>query len=488
VLALVALVSCAAGIAVAILTEEPGDVSNPNVEFQADEAPSTAPAERTGKPHSDFFTWPAYGLTTQRTRFLPLERSLRPPYTFSWAVRGRVLLEFPPVAGRRQLFLLKNNGALYAISRRLGKVRWKRKLGSLAAASPAYANGTLYVTILERFRGAHGGRVVAVSAATGRTRWSRRLASRSESSPVVSRGVVYFGSENGTIYALRARDGAILWRSRPGGAVKAGLALDRDRLFFGDYDGRFHAIRASNGHKLWSTGTSGARFGLSSGNFYSTPAVAYGRVYVGNTDGNVYSFAARNGKLAWRKKTGGFVYSSPAVAYTTVYVGSYDGKLYALDAQTGRPRWSRQTGGKVSGGPAVIGDMVFVSNLKKRTFAFGARTGQQLWETNKGGFNPAISDGRRIYLVGYSSLFAMKPKTTGADARRARSRARKRVIARRVARHKRFEKNRHGKHGHRHKGPFSKWPRCHRHRHVYTVGHHRVVLIHNHCHNHIRPR
>lgn len=182
-LALVAALAGSAGIAVVVLSEPPGDVSNPDVEFQADEAPST----------------------------------------FTWAVRGSILLEFPPVAGRRQLFLLKNNAALYAISRRTGEVRWKRKLGYLAASSPAYADGTVYVTILERFRGASGGRVVAVDAATGRTKWSRKLASRSESSPLYWRGNLFFGAEDGTVYGLRASDGFVRWRYRAGGAVKAAL-------------------------------------------------------------------------------------------------------------------------------------------------------------------------------------------------------------------------------------------------------------------------
>jgi outer membrane protein assembly factor BamB len=483
-LALVAALAGSAGIAVAVLTEQPGDVSNPDVEFDADEAPSTAPPERTARPRAGLITWPNYGLTPQRTSFLPLKEPLRPPYTFTWAVRGSILLEFPPVAGRRQLFLLKNNAALYAISRRTGEVRWKRKLGYLAASSPAYADGTVYVTILERFRGASGGRIVAVDAATGRTKWSRKLASRSESSPLYWRGNLFFGAEDGTVYGLRASDGFVRWRYRAGGAVKAALALDRGRLFFGDYDGKVHAIRAESGRKLWVTGTEGARFGLSSGNFYSTPAVAYGRVYVGNTDGNVYSFSARNGALAWRKKTGGFVYSSPAVAYSTVYIGSYDRKLYALDAESGRVRWSRDTGGRVSGGATVIGDMVFVSNLAKQTQAYGARTGQKLWETDKGAFNPAIADEQRIYLVGYSSLFSMKPKESGRRARRERVRRRQRDRAR--AREERIRQRREDLHGHAHSGRGAP-PRCHPHRHVEEVDGRRYVVTHDHCHRHV-PR
>lgn len=484
-LACVAIVSVVAGVGVAVLSEEPGDVSNPDVEFQAEEAPETtapAPQQRqSGRPATDF-EWPDYGLTPQRTKFLRMNEPLRPPYTFVWAVRGSILLEFPPVAGGRQLFLLKNNGALYGISRRTGEIRWKRKLGYLAAASPAYHDGTVYVTILQRGKGIKGGRVAAVDAATGRTKWSRKLAGRSESSPIYSGGNLYFGSEDGTLYALRASDGFVRWRYRAGGAIKAAPALDRGRIFFGDYDGRVHAVRASNGQKLWTTGTQGTRFGLSSGNFYSTPAVAYGRVYLGNTDGNVYSFAARNGKLAWRKKTGGFVYSSPAVGYQTVYIGSYDKKLYALDARSGKTRWTRDTGGRISGGPVILGDMVFVSNLSKRTFAFGARTGTTLWRTNKGAYNAAIADGERIYLVGYASLFAMKPRASAQKARRERVAARS--AARAKARHERYLKNRYGKHGHKHSnGRVGR--HCHEHKHVDRVGRRVIVVEHAHCHTHV---
>src|SRR5437870_2112717 len=117
VLVLVAILACAAGVAVAMLTDEPGDVSNPNVEFRGQEAPPTAPAEQTGRPHHDFFTWPVYGGNFERTHYLPLKDPLRPPYTVLWKHNAHVLLEFPPVAGRRDLFILKDNGVLVALDR-----------------------------------------------------------------------------------------------------------------------------------------------------------------------------------------------------------------------------------------------------------------------------------------------------------------------------------------------------------------------------------
>jgi len=460
----VLLVVAAGAVAAVVLTREPGDVSNPDVEFTDEQEPPTVPptqAKNGPHPFDDGFSWPVYGYTKQRTRWLPLNVDLRPPFVQEWAVTGSVLTEFTPVLCGRSVFLLKNNGALYAVSRVSGRVRWKRKLGDLAAASPACGHGTVYAVMLARGKGIRGGRAVAVDATTGRTRWSRKIPSRVESSPLLDSGRLYFGSEDGTVYALRASDGAIRWRYKASGAVKGALALKDGKLFFGDYGGKVQAIRQADGHRLWRSNAAGSALGLRTGRFYSTPAVAYGRVYIGSLDGFVYSFAASNGRLAWRHKTGGFVYSSPAVASVgatgpTVYIGSYDGKLYALNARSGRVRWTRTSGGKISGGPVVVGDLVFYSNLTRRsTAAVGARTGQLVWKTGRGAFNPAISDGRRIYLVGYSSMFMLADRDQArrdarvrlrdpVERRRARNRARARaenrrarIVGRRVARRKR---------------------------------------------------
>jgi outer membrane protein assembly factor BamB len=437
-----------AGAAVAVLTGGQGDVSNPDVEF--DTAPPTAPttsqpkAHHSRDPFADGFTWPVYGLSKARTRYLPLSRNLRPPFTVRWRMTGRILLEFPPVLCGKSLYLLKNNGALYSVSRQTGHVHWKTKLGYLAAASPACGHGTVYAVLLARGHGVNAGRVVAVNARTGHTRWSRKLPSRSESSPLLDHGRLYFGTEDGTVYALRASDGAVRWTYRAGGAVKGGIAADNGKLIFGDYGGQVTAIRQADGAKLWKTGTSGGAFGLRSGNFYATPAVAYGRVYIGNTDGFVYSFGERDGRLAWRHHTGSYVYSSPAISPVlggTVYAGSYDGKLYAFDARSGRVRWTRKSGGKISGGPVVVGDLVFYSNLsRKSTGAVGAATGKLVWSIGRGAFNPVISDGTRLYLNGYSTLYmlAEQGRTSAgnltAAARKRLHRARhRRYVARRVA-------------------------------------------------------
>ena len=440
-IALVLMVSAAAAF---VVTRQEGDVSNPDVEFRAE--PSATPdaevePDEPGKKKSDpvdRFIWSHYGYTRDRRRYLPLKKPLRPPFREVWQFQGNVLLEFPPVIGGRRLYLLNDSGVLYGIDKHTGRKLWKRKLGALAAASPAYSGGVVYVVLLQRTRegsGSRVGRVVALDGKTGKIRWSKQLASRSESSPLVDGGRLYFGSENGTVYAMDADDGDVRWRYKAGGAVKGGLALADGKLYFGDYGGRAYALRQSNGGLVWRASTSGGRFGLSGGNFYSTPAVAYGRVYMGNTDGRMYSFSAASGKLAWSKSTGAYVYASPAVASVPggrplVYFGSYNGRFYALDARSGAERWSRGGNGRISGGATVIGDVVYYADLgKKRTIGLDARNGSKLFEHERGSYNPVVSDGETIYLVGYHAMYALRP-LSAQDKRKRRSAAAARAARR----------------------------------------------------------
>jgi outer membrane protein assembly factor BamB len=197
--------------------------------------------------------------------------------------------------------------------------------------------------------------------------------------------------------------------------VKAGLAYSKGNLYFGDYSGAVTALRAKSGARVWSTGTSGATFNRS-GQFYSTPAVAFGRVYLGNTDSFVYSFVASSGQLAWRHGTGSYVYAAPAVGTVprlgpTVFIGSYDGNFYALDAKSGGVRWTHRDGGRISGAPTVVGRAVYYSSLGHHdTLGLDVLNGRRVWRFPAGAFNPIISDGQRIYLTTNSELFGLVQK------------------------------------------------------------------------------
>jgi outer membrane protein assembly factor BamB len=419
-LATVAILLIAAGGAVAfVLLHKPGNVSHPNLSFTRP-TPTPPPPPKKPKP-VDTFVWPRYGFDAARTRTFNEPRGLVPPFHVGWRFQDYELLEFPPVISGTTLYLLDDNGSAKAIDKLSGRKIWERRVGTLAAASPAVgvAERMVFFPLLstDPHAGQHpgNGRFVALSMRGGHQVWSRQIAPGTESSPLVWNGTVYFGDQGGTVRALRARDGHPLWSYHASGAVKGGLAYSDGILYFGDYAGRAYALKADSGQQLWAVSTSGAQLGFGSGEFYSTPAVAFGRVYMGNTDGRVYSFAARSGQLAWATGTGAYVYASPAVQDTpglgpTVYIGSYDGNMYAFDARSGSIRWTHNSGGKISGSPTIVDNVVYFSDLgKKSTAGLDARTGRQVFSFPDGAFNPVISDFHAIYLAGYTTLYQLQP-------------------------------------------------------------------------------
>src|ERR687895_146950 len=128
---LLVLVGAAAAF---VVTREPDDTFDPDVEFREEPAPTPEPElepEQPGKKKKtrrvDRFIWAHYGYTRDRRRYLPLKKPPRPPFKEIWRFQGRVLLEFPPVIAGTRLFLLKDKGRLVALDKHSGKSLWRRK-------------------------------------------------------------------------------------------------------------------------------------------------------------------------------------------------------------------------------------------------------------------------------------------------------------------------------------------------------------------------
>jgi outer membrane protein assembly factor BamB len=382
-----------------------GDVTNTDVEFRP------PPPRKTLSIRAETFVWPIYGLKSARTRDLTTD--LDPPFRPLWRFNANQLLEFSPILVRGVLYVVRKDSRVYAINAKTGRQIWTHKVGRLSAASPAYHDGRIFVVTLS-------GRIVALNARNGNIKWARKLGSRSESSPLILDRSVVFGSESGTLYRMRQSTGRIEWRYDAGGAIKGGPAYANGKIYVGAYGGTVHAVRADDGRRVWRSSTQGARFGFGAGNFYATPAIAYGRVYIGNTDGKMYSFSTRDGRLGWSRGTGSYVYGAAAVdnvpgAGPTIFFGSYSGRFYALNAANGNTRWVHDSGGQISGAPTVVGKVVYFSTIDTtNTYGLSTRSGRRVFARGSGAYNPAISDGHRLYLTGYESISALVKRSTYA--------------------------------------------------------------------------
>jgi outer membrane protein assembly factor BamB len=381
------------------LLKRPADVHNPNATFKPQKPPKPKKAKTVN--------WPLFGLNPARTRYLPA-KGIKPPYRKLWRYTERPLLEFPPIFVGGKLYAVNNSGYAFSLDADTGKVLWERRIGRLNASSPTYYKHRLYIVNLVP------GHIVKLDAKTGKIIWKHLLPGRAESSPVVIDGSVYFGCEDGQLFSLSTRNGHVRWATTLGGPIKSAPAYYGGVLYVGDYGGEMNAVVAKTGALKWQTGSLGQGFGTS-GEFYSTPAVAFGRVYAGNNDDRVYSFDLSDGTLAWSYSTGGYAYSGPVVASTpdsppTVYIGSFDGNVYALDARDGGLRWSHSAGGQVVGSLSAVGSTVYVAEFTgKTTSGFDMRTGHRVFHYDRGTYTPIVSDARRLYLTGYSSITALQP-------------------------------------------------------------------------------
>lgn len=359
--------------------------------------------------------WPLFGRIPERTHYLSDEgRDLDPPLREAWSINTHALIEFPPAVAHGVAYVVNKYGDVRAVRLSDRKTLWRRvsdpklKGPPKMVTGPVYHQGHVFLAYLN-------GDLLALDAATGRVAWKRNLHAHLESSPLAVDGVLYLGDDKTNLVAIRAADGRLRWQFNTPDAIKASPSFHDGRVFVADYEGAMFCVRAADGRPLWRTNTT-RQPPFGTGGFFSSPAVAFGHVYAARDDGVVFGFDAQTGRESWHFPTGDFVYGSPAVAKVpgtapTVYIGSESGRFYALDALSGRPEWHYDVGGPIPGTAAVIGHTVYTSSFQTRdAIGLDVRTHKKTFELRQAGYTPVISDGRRLYLIGYFELIGLQPK------------------------------------------------------------------------------
>ena len=262
-----------------------GSVYHPRARFVPQPSP-TLPARGPAR-----HAWPFYGYSADHTRFFPAPARLSPPFQTLWVHHGGSLLELPPSLHGDHIFQLADDGVLSAIDVHTGRTFWQRRIGSLSASTPAAVGDVVYATVLARPDGVKQGEVLALAYATGKVLWSRALPSPSESSPLLAGGLVYLRlPERHRLRAERRQRRGRLDLSRRRRRQGQPDAVRRNALLRRLLRPRPGVCRARTGRRIWDSGSEGALLG--SGTFYSTAAVMYGRVFLGNTDGRIYAYDA----------------------------------------------------------------------------------------------------------------------------------------------------------------------------------------------------
>ncbi len=194
--------------------------------------------------------------------------------------------------------------------------------------------------------------------------------------------------------------GELKWKFQTGAPVRSSPALAYGTIYVGSRDFSLYALDAETGQKKWEFQTENR--------VESSPTVAGGVVYFGSNDGYLYAVDAFTGQERWRFYTRFPIQSSVAVADGKVYFGSSDYSVYSLDAATGDKVWQFETGSVVASSPVVADGILYVGSMDFSLYALQADNGRlrlrmRTWEVSS---SPAVHDGV-VYFNSRGRLYAI---------------------------------------------------------------------------------
>lgn len=153
----------------------------------------------------------------------------------------------PAVVGSK-VFVGTDSAKVYALDRRSGEKIWVRRAvpasaNAIVRSSPAVGRSNVYVVTGETTP--MDGHVVAIRKVSGRVAWRMHLADYATASPALANGVLYLASWDTRVYAFDSSTGEELWTSGWGTfdkSIQASPVVWNGRLYVGVRDGTMYAF------------------------------------------------------------------------------------------------------------------------------------------------------------------------------------------------------------------------------------------------------
>ncbi len=295
-----------------------------------------------------------------------------------WKTKIGGLIDSSPVVKDGRVYVLSWYGSFYNETSKLSCFYAKNGTEIWNASIEGASTPTVYDNLI--VVGDLSGKLHCFDT-NGRELWNVTLETNPSwwgiaSSPLIYNNTIYITTfSNGTLWALDL-NGNVKWRITTGGEISyytSPSAYDHLILFAGNYSGTNELVCVNeSGFVLWN-------FTVDS-KILSSIAIAYGNAYF-TTQHRIYAVNLTTHKEIWNKTINGTI-STPAIAYGKVFVGSRDGILYCLNAFNGNEIWHFKANGKIDSSPAVGGNIVyFATNTAQGTiYALNITDGSLIWK------------------------------------------------------------------------------------------------------------
>jgi len=237
-----------------------------------------------------------------------------------WSFQTGGTLRGNLAASDNLLFAASEDGYVYALDLRTGKMRWRYPLEGLPAADLVYRAGRLYCADNESG-------LFALNAVTGKRIWRRRLGG-GVVRLIQSGAFVFVTTRRGLVVGVSASSGRPIWKKQLSARSIQAFSYQQGHLYVGTREGRIRKIIAASGRVLWTAVvympvTSNIRTIDDGGRRY---------LCFGDQQGSLYYVNDANGDVRWRFQLQDGV---TRIAYVNaasrlIYVSAKDGSLSVI--------------------------------------------------------------------------------------------------------------------------------------------------------------
>lgn len=237
-----------------------------------------------------------------------------------------------------------------------GKSGWAVKIpGELPIATPAYANGRLFVG------GGYGSHeFYAFDAKTGKLIWQMETSDDGPSAAVVEGNYVAFNTESCTLIVTDARTGKVVWEEWLGDPLMSQPAISKGRVFMaypaGQRDEQEHArVIKPKAKQIKKKHKTKAPVEEEEDDEEEEEETESHRLLCADL---------RTGRHIWEQEISADVISAPVVSGSKVYFTTLVGDSYCLDARNGRVMWKKANAG--TSAPVVVANEVVITQKEQR--------------------------------------------------------------------------------------------------------------------------
>lgn len=260
-------------------------------------------------------------------------------------------------------------------------IKWKFETGARIHSSPVISDDKLIC-------GSDDGYIYCLDAKSGKLLWNLKTNSYIDSTPTIDKKKVYVTGNDGILRCFDIDNGNIIWQFDQMSACNTCPVIVNDRLFFGA-GAKFYCLNANNGNKIWLCN-------LQNDIITSTaPAISYDSVFFGTDHGNVISLYLENGNERWRSNYGGLILSGLVVLGNYLYTASTNGKIICQNPTNGQSVWTYETTYQFCSSPAINDKCLLISSTDGQMFCLNRITGSKIWQLEQPN---AISS---VALAGY---------------------------------------------------------------------------------------